>query len=137
MVNWKEGAGVAGMRGGRGRSLGTDPALTHMTREVILAHRRLSTQGAGTADPPVRTEVPGSLTGPQALLTERRTEQAAATMGSPSAPPCRALLSWQWLLLAGKEGIIPGGGWKDGRQGLAKSPGENCSEKGGKASLWA
>ncbi|KAK1330132.1 hypothetical protein QTO34_010318 [Cnephaeus nilssonii] len=49
---------------------------------------------------PVWTEVPGSLTGPRALLSEGGTEQAAVTMEFPEASAHRGLVPWLGLLLA-------------------------------------
>lgn len=87
--------------------------------------------------PSVCTAVPLSFPGTQALLEEGGTVQAADSMESLSAPIRRGPVTWQGLLLAGKEGTIPGGGLKEERLGLAgASCGGQHSESGGDRSVW-
>ncbi|KAK1330129.1 hypothetical protein QTO34_010315 [Cnephaeus nilssonii] len=66
------------------------------------AHRK-----EGLHIPPVWTEVPGSLTGPRALLSEEGSEQAAVTMEFPAASAHRGLVPWLGLLLAVFPSCLP------------------------------
>ena len=70
-----------------------------------------------TADCILQDRVPLSISGIQAPVTEGGTEQTADAMEALSAAAPRGRVPWQGLLLAGKEGTIPGGGPEDGGRG--------------------
>ena len=85
---------------------------------MLLTQSRLATPGEEQQQlAHFRTAVPVRISGIQAPVTEGGTEQTADAMEALSAAAHRGRVPWQGLLLAGKEGTIPGGGPEDGGRG--------------------